>query len=290
MKQKSQEKQFVRQTSAFRNLIENDSKATFPAAKNRYHLYVSYACPWAHRTIIMRSLKGLEGIISLSPVDTILNMQGWSFGQEGKATIDPINHVNYLLDVYVASDPAYTDNATVPVLYDKQLQTIVNNESAEIIRLLNSAFATYSTNAEDYYPLHLQTEINAINQFVYDNINNGVYKAGLAPTKEAYEQALKKLFSALDQLENDLADKKYLVGQQLTEADIRLLTTLVRFDPVYYDLFHCNIRKIADYPNLSAYLERLCAIPEIANTIQMDVIKHHYYESPKLLSKIRYPF
>ena len=276
---------FERQASRFRNFITPDGapgpsgEGGFPAASGRYHLYVSLACPWAHRTLIMRALKGLENAISVSVVDPFMGTEGWTF-----AAPEPVLGKTRLHEIYTAADPTYTGRVTVPVLWDKQRGTIVSNESAEIIRMFNSAFAAVTDVATDYCPVPLRAEIDAVNQRIYDDVNNGVYKAGFATTQAAYEEAVTTLFRRLDALEARLAEHPYLVGDVLTEADIRLFTTLVRFDAVYVGHFKCNIRRIADYPNLFGYLKALYQHPKVRPTVDFIHIKRHYYESHKTIN------
>lgn len=282
---------FVRKESAFRNWITPDGSAGpsgeggFRAEAGRYHLYVSLACPWAHRTLIFRTLKGLKEAISVSVVDPRMGSEGWVFG-EGE-TADTVNGAQRLYDIYLLADPHYTGRVTVPVLWDKERATIVSNESSEIIRMLNSAFDAMTGDAHDYYPEALRAEIDAINGPIYDHVNNGVYKAGFATTQEAYEEAFRRLFATLDDLEERLGEKRYLVGDRLTEADWRLFTTLVRFDAVYVGHFKCNLRRIEDYPNLSNYLRELYQIPGIAETVSITHIKRHYYESHPSINPTR---
>lgn len=263
---------FVRKASAFRDHIGSDD---FPAEANRYHLYISHACPWAHRTAIFRQLKGLQDLVSLSVVQPLMREHGWVLGEGG----DPINHRSYLHQIYTLADPEYSGRVTVPVLWDKQRGTIVNNESADIIRLFNSAFDHLTGNTLDFYPDALRDEIDHINAFVYKAINNGVYKAGFATSQDVYEEEVTTLFAALDDLEQRLGRQRYLVGDQLTEADIRLFTTLVRFDPVYVGHFKCNLKRIADYPNLSNFVRDLYQTGHIRETVNMSHIKQHYYGS-----------
>jgi putative glutathione S-transferase len=276
---------FVRPRSGFRNWVPPDGspgpsgEGGFPAEAGRYHLYVSYACPWAHRTIIFRVLKGLEPAIGLSVVSPKMpDERGWNFVL-GDSTGDPINGAEDLADIYRIADPHFTGRVTVPVLWDKTWRTIVNNESSEIIRMLNSAFDEFTAERADYYPAPLRERVDAINARVYDDINNGVYKAGFAITQEAYEDAAEAVFAALDWVEGLLGDGEYLCGDTLTEADWRLFTTLVRFDAVYYSHFKCNRRQIAEYPNLSRYLKGLYNTPGVADTVRLDHIKTHYYWS-----------
>lgn len=276
---------FVRKDSQFRNWVTVDGapgptgEGGFKAEPGRYHLYVSYACPWAHRTLIFRKLKGLDDMISLSAVHWYMAENGWTFADGQGVLADTVNNADFMHQVYTAADPQYSGRVTVPVLWDKQENTIVSNESAEIIRMFNSAFDSVGAAPGDYYPEDLRQEIDAVNAFVYDKVNNGVYKAGFATTQEAYEEAVNALFSALDILEARLGNSRYLTGDRLTEADWRLFTTLLRFDPVYVGHFKCNIRRIADYPNLWGFTRELYQMPGVAETVNMDHIKRHYYES-----------
>ena len=278
---------FVRKESAFRDVVTADGSpgpGGFKAEAGRYHLYVSLACPWAHRTLIMRALKGLEEMISVSVVNWLMRDDGWTFADGPGVVADTINHAQYLHQVYTTADSRYSGRVTVPVLWDKQRRSIVNNESAEIIRMLNSAFDGIGARPGDYYPDHLRGEIDAINARVYDTLNNGVYKAGFATTQGAYEEAIGPLFATLDWLEQRLASSRFLLGDALTEADIRLFTTLIRFDAVYVGHFKCNIRRIADYPHLSAYTRDLYQWPGIAATVNFEHIKRHYYESHRTIN------
>ncbi len=280
-----QEGRFVRKPTTFHNYITADGspgptgKGGFPAERDRYHLYVSLACPWAHRTLIFRKLKKLESVISVSVTVALLGKKGWEFGTEPEATLDTVNGKSVLADIYVLADPHYSGRASVPVLWDKKQRTIVNNESSEIIRMLNSAFDAFTDVRTDYYPLELRGEIDRVNDLVYETVNNGVYRSGFSTTQPAYEEAARAVFSTLDQLEVRLSQQRYLVGHQLTEADWRLFTTLIRFDAVYYSHFKCNVRRIIDYPNLSNYLLDLYQMPGVAETVSLDHIKRHYYGS-----------
>ncbi|MGA4439453.1 glutathione S-transferase family protein [Psychrobacter sp. KCTC 72983] len=276
---------FEREDAGFRNWITTDGSAGptgvggFKAEPDRYHLYVSLACPWAHRTLIYRKLKGLEQIIPISVVNPYMGENGWTFA-EGEGVIpDPLIHADYAYELYIKAKPNYTGRVTVPILWDKKTNTIVSNESSEIIRMFNSAFDDVGALAGDFSPASLLPEIDDINAFVYTTINNGVYKAGFSTTQEAYEEAVIELFAALDTLEARLADKRYLTGSTITEADWRLFTTLVRFDAVYVGHFKCNLRRIIDYPNLWGYLRDLYQVPGIAETVNMEHIKQHYYTS-----------
>ena len=281
---------FKRAQTSFRNFITPDGaagpsgEAGFQAEAGRYHLYVCLACPWAHRTLIMRKLKGLESMISMSTVHWLLLDDGWQFGDGEQADSDPLFGFEHLHQVYTQADDKYTGRVSVPVLWDKHNNTIVSNESAEIMRMFNSAFDAIGATPGDYYPEALQAEIDAVNARIYNDINNGVYKVGFATQQAAYEENFTTLFSALDWVEERLSAQMYLVGEQITEADWRLFTTLVRFDAVYVGHFKCNLRRIADYPNLSAYMQRLYDQPGIVETINMQHIKNHYYQSHKRIN------
>ncbi len=267
---------FVRQESSFRNFI---GSKRFPAEAGRYHLYISHACPWAHRTAIFRVLKDLQDIISISVVDAFMGNEGWTLDKK-----NDINGKSYLHEIYTLANPIYTGRVTVPILWDKKEKTIVNNESAEIIRMFNTAFNDLTQNKQNYYPKDIQSEIDGMNKFIYENINNGVYKAGFATEQNVYEKEVDNLFKALDQLEILLNEQRYLMGDKITEADWRLFTTLLRFDPVYVGHFKCNIRRIADYPNLSHYVRDLYQIKGIKQTVHMDHIKEHYYASHNMIN------
>jgi len=278
--------EFVRDTARHRNWVTADGgpgpsgEGGFAAESGRYHLYVSYACPWAHRTLIFRALKGLEDHIGVSVVHPLMRSDGWTFRDDyDGATGDRVMGKGFLRDVYLAANPQATGRVTVPLLWDRSQGTIVSNESAEIIRMLNSAFDELTGNRDDYYPEALRSEIEAVNARVYETVNNGVYRAGFATTQAAYESAVTALFQTLDWLEERLTGQRYLMGDRATEADWRLFTTLVRFDPVYVGHFKCNIRRIADYPALSGYLRELYQWPGVAATTRMDHIKFHYYAS-----------
>jgi putative glutathione S-transferase len=284
---------FVRHDSVFRNWLTADGtkgpsgESGFKAEPGRYHLYVSLACPWAHRTLIFRKLKKLENAISLSIVDPIMGEEGWTFSDFPGAIPDSVNGKKRLYEVYLLAKPDFSGRVTVPVLWDKQRKTIVNNESSEIIRMLNSAFDAFTDAREDYYPGDLRGEIDRINKFVYPNINNGVYRTGFATTQAAYEEAFRDLFSALDEIERILSERRYLTGAHITEADWRLFTTLIRFDPVYVGHFKCNLRRIADYPNLSNYLRELYQWPGVSETVNFTHIKRHYYMSHPQINPTR---
>jgi glutathionyl-hydroquinone reductase len=275
---------FVRQESAFRERVTADGSSGLPAAAGRYHLYVSLACPWAHRTLIFRKLKRLEDVIGVSVLDPFVGEQGWSFSDGPGCTPDSVNGARHLHELYVKADPCYTGRVTIPVLWDKERGTIVNNESSEIIRMLNAEFDAFGDAGVDLYPEPLRAEIDALNAFVYPKVNNGVYRCGFATTQEAYEEAFRELFEALDALDARLETRRYLVGEATTEADWRLFTTLVRFDAVYFGHFKCNLRRIADYPNLSGYLRDLYQRPGVAETVSFDHIKRHYYESHETIN------
>ena len=278
---------FQRQESSFRHWIRADSSTAFAPEPGRYHLYVSLACPWAHRTLLFRKLKKLEDTISLSVVHWFAGESGWEF-KAGPGTMpDVINRTQFLHQVYVKANPVYTGRVTVPVLWDKKTGTVVNNESSEIIRMLNTEFNAIGDGSLDFYPAELRTEIDDINDAVYHNVNNGVYKCGFATTQEAYEEAFVALFDTLDRLEDRLATRRYLMGDRLTEADWRLFPTLVRFDPVYVGHFKCNLRRIADYPNLYNYLKELYQMPGIADTVNFTHIKNHYYGSHESVNPTR---
>lgn len=281
---------FVRTTAQFRNWITADGsagptgEAGFKAEAGRYHLYVSLACPWASRTLMMRTLKGLENMISVSVVHPLMLENGWTFEEGDGVIADPVFNARYLHEIYTQVDPSYTGRVTVPVLFDKKTKTIVNNESSEIIRMLNSAFDGLGAKEGDYVPVEWLKEIDEVNEFVYHRVNNGVYKAGFATKQEVYEEEVTNLFGALDVLETRLEGQDYLVANQLTEADIRLFTTLVRFDSVYFGHFKCNLRALTDYPNLWAYTKRIYNLPGIAETVNFDHIKRHYYGSHKTIN------
>jgi putative glutathione S-transferase len=276
---------FERSKSQFRNWVTPDGapgptgEGGFAAEPGRYHLYVSLACPWAHRTLIARRLKGLEELISFSTVHWLMQENGWTFAAGPCVTGDPIHRSDYLHQVYTAADPGYSGRVTVPVLWDKQRGTIVSNESADILRMFGSAFDGVGAREGDFYPEPLRAEINALNDCIYHDVNNGVYRAGFATTQEAYEEAVVPLFAALDALEARLGQGRYLFGDTLTEADIRLFTTLIRFDPVYHGHFKCNLRRIADSPALSRFVREVYHLAGVAETTNFDHIKRHYYQS-----------
>lgn len=278
--------EFKRLESVFRHWITpngtagSSGKSGFQAEPGRYHLYISWACPWAHRTLIMRKLKGLEDMISISAVNSFMNDEdGWTFNDGPGVIADSINHKRLLHELYTLSDPNFTGVASVPLLWDKQQNIAVNNESSEIIRMFNSAFDNVGALPGDYYPALLRIEIDAVNTRVYDTLNNGVYRAGFTTSQQAYDQAVTQVFETLDWLEKRLAAQRYLVGEQLSEADIRLFTTLIRFDAVYHGHFKCNLKRLVDYPNLFAYTCDLYQLPGIAATVDLNYTKAHYYGS-----------
>ncbi|MDJ0685899.1 MAG: glutathione S-transferase family protein [Alphaproteobacteria bacterium] len=285
---------FVRKDSAFRNWVTPDGApgpsgdGEFEAEAGRYHLYVSFACPWAHRTLIFRALKGLAGMIDVSVVSPYMFDQGWTFKQDFPGVVaDPIHGADLMHQIYTKADPTYTGRVTVPVLWDKKRGTIVSNESSEIIRMFNAAFDGVGAKPGDYWPEGLRDEIESVNTRIYDSINNGVYKSGFATSQEAYDEAVAALFDGLDWVEALLSRQRYLVGDRITEADWRLFTTLIRFDPVYVGHFKCDKRRIVDYPNLWAYTRELYQTPGVAETVNMDHIRAHYYASHETINPTR---
>ncbi len=290
---KASQGRFVRTEAQFRNWVTPDGRpgptgeGGFRAEPNRYHLYVAFACPWAHRTLILRKLKGLEPLISISAVNSYMVEQGWTFEPGPEVIPDDVNHVLRLYELYLIAQPTYSGRATVPILWDKDRRTIVSNESSEIVRMLNSAFDEAGGNDEDFYPEALRNEIDELNASIYPNVNNGVYRAGFATTQAAYEEAVVPLFDTLDRLDERLETRRYLTGPRLTEADVRLFTTLIRFDPVYYLHFKCNKRRIVDYPNLWGFVRDLYQSHGIADTVHIDYIKAHYYRSHANLNPSR---
>ncbi len=282
--------EFTRSESTFRNWVTKDGSpgssgvGDFIAEPGRYHLYVSYACPWAHRTLIFRALKGLEDVISVSVVHPLMPEESWVFAEYPGATKDHVNQAHFLYENYRLADPQFNGLVTVPVLWDKKKRTIVNNESSEIIRMLNSAFNDYAKSDIDYYPDSLRQDIDSINSLVYHDVNNGVYRCGFATTQDAYNRAFNRLFDALEELEAQLSLRRYLVGNQITEADWRLFTTLVRFDAVYYSHFKTNKKRLIDYSNLWSYARELYQVPGVAQTVNMDHIKTHYFGSHRSIN------
>ncbi len=275
---------FERQASKFRDNVSNDEDAKYPVESGRYHLYVSLACPWAHRALIFRKLKGLEEHIDVSVVHPEMLDNGWEFKEYPGSTGDKLYGFDYAHQIYTKAKPEITTRVTVPILWDKQTETIVNNESAEIIRIFNSGFNALTSNDDDYYPEALRQKIDDINEMVYHDINNGVYKAGFATTQKAYEEAVNALFHALDIVDERLSKQRYLVGSNITEADWRLFTTLIRFDAVYHGHFKCNKKQIADYPNIYGYMKELYQVPGVAETVNFDHIKRHYYFSHTMIN------
>ncbi len=282
---------YKRRVTSFRDRVTADGSSGFRAEAGRYHLYVSYACPWAHRTLIFRTLKQLEDAVSLSVVDHFLGDDGWQFTDNPGCIPDSVNGAGYLREVYAKAKPDYTGRVSVPVLWDRERETIVNNESAEIIRMFNAEFDGLGSDggnaALDFYPQDLRGDIDAINGIIYENVNNGVYKCGFAVKQAPYEAAVETLFATLDGLEERLSHQRYLCGGRLTEADWRLFTTLLRFDPVYHGHFKCNLRRLADYPNLWNYTRELYQAPGVAATCNLEHIKRHYYESHETVNPTR---
>jgi len=281
----STEGRFVRQESSFRDWIRADGSTPYVPEAGRYHLYVSHACPWAHRTMIVRKLKKLEDVISASVVEAFMGENGWSFGPDG--TPDPVHESKYLHELYTRARPGYSGRVTVPLLWDRQTDTAVNNESSEIIRMLNAEFDTFGDPSLDLYPEALRAEIDAVNDRIYPNVNNGVYRCGFATTQVAYEEAFADLFGTLDEFDTRLRNQRYLVRDRITEADWRFFTTLVRFDAVYFGHFKCNLRRISDYANLSGYLRELYQIPGVSETVNLRHIKEHYYRSHETINPSR---
>jgi putative glutathione S-transferase len=279
---------FVRQTSSFRHWVTPDGvagptgEAGFAAEPGRYHLYAALICPWASRALVARKLKRLEDVVSVAIVEPRMTDEGWRFGKDLGADRDEVNGATYLREIYTKADPDLTGRATVPVLWDKKRRTIVNNESADIVRMFNSGFGALANGEIDLYPQALRPGIDALNDAVYPKLNNGVYRAGFATTQEAYEEAFRDVFEMLDELEPRLARGKFLFGEALTETDIRVFVTLVRFDAAYHGLFKCNLRRIADYPGLSAFLRRMMAVPGVRETVNIDHIKRGYYSIKSL--------
>ena len=291
---KASDGKFVRDIARFRNWVTKDGSAGisgqsgFAAEPDRYHLYVSYACPWAHRTLMMRHLKGLEDMIDVSVVHPFMAQDGWTFDDDFAGTTgDRLMGKRFLRDIYIASFAKATGRVTVPILWDKSQNVIVSNESSEIVRMLNSAFDDLTGNKRDFWPEAQRDEIEKLNALIYDKVNNGVYKSGFATSVAAYEEAVSGVFEALDALEDRLATKRYLMGSRLTEADIRFFATLIRFDPVYVGHFKCNIKRIFDYPNLYGYMKEIYQLEQIAETVHFDHIKYHYYASHEMINPTR---
>jgi glutathionyl-hydroquinone reductase len=275
--EQSAEGEFERQEDAFRAWVRADGSTQFPARSGRYHLYVSWACPWAHRTIIVRRLKGLEQVIGMTVVDPIRDERGWAFREGPGHSADPVNGFQFLAEAYLATNPSYAGRVTVPVLWDKQTRTIVSNSDDDLMRMLNTEFNAFTKSNLDLYPPEHRSEIDQLNDLIYENVNNGVYRAGFATTQRAYEKAAYSLFETLDYLEEVLSRRRYLFGNLPLETDWRLFVTLIRFDPVYHGHFKCNIRRIVDYPNLFGYLRDLYQLDGIAEIVNFDHIKRHYY-------------
>jgi putative glutathione S-transferase len=273
----SEEGEFERQEDAFREFVSVDGSTPYPAEAGRYHLYVSLACPWASRSVIARKLKGLEGVVGMTVVDPIRDERGWAFREGPGHSTDPVNGFHFLSEAYRATDNKFNNRVTVPVLWDKIQRRIVNNSEDDICRMFNNAFGNLAKTQPDLFPADIATEQNELSQFIYDNVNNGVYKAGFAIRQAAYEHACRSLFSALDHLEHRLSGSRYLFARRIVESDWRLFCTLIRFDAVYHGHFKCNMRSIASYPNLNGYLLDLFQQPGIAATVNMDHIKRHYY-------------
>ncbi|KAL3883115.1 hypothetical protein ACJMK2_029408 [Sinanodonta woodiana] len=278
----------VRKESLCRNWISADGSTGFKAEPNRYHLYVAYACPWASRVILVRKLKGLEDVISMDVVDCLKGPEGWRFSNKMEgSTLDTVNRCENLKEIYLLADPEYNGRFTVPCLWDKQKKTVVNNESSEIIRMLNSEFNAFCKTEEhrklDLYPKHLQKEIDEINSWIYSDINNGVYKCGFARSQEPYDEAVHQLFLSLDRVEEILSKTRYLVGSQMTEADVRLFVTLVRFDKVYHGRFKCNKKMIKEYPNMWGYLRDIYQTPGVSDTVKMDHIRTGYMVGQEMI-------
>jgi len=278
-KEQSDSGEFNRQDDAFRGWVRRDAFSEFPAAADRYHLYVSLACPWAHRTVIMRQLKGLGHVIGMTVVDPIRDERGWAFREGPGYSTDPINGFEFLRDAYRATDPEYDSRVTVPVLWDKETSRIVSNSDDDILRMFNSEFADFAGNDTDFYPEDLRSKIDAINTLIYETVNNGVYQAGFATSQLAYETSAYAIFDTLNQLETLLAERRYLFGPRQTESDWRLFPTLIRFDEVYHGHFKCNLRRLVDYPNLFGYVRDLYQENGVADTVDFDHIKRHYYQT-----------
>jgi putative glutathione S-transferase len=278
---------FKRSTTTFRDWITADGSGGFPAEEGRYHLYIAWACPWAHRTAILRKLKGLESEISMSVVGHFMGDDGWAFEDEPGVIPDTVNDAHYLREIYVKADPEYTGRVSTPVLWDKETETIVNNESREIVRMFDTQFGVLTEGSPDFYPEELRDEIDRTIDEIYEPINNGVYRSGFATTQDAYEEAVTELFDALEHWEGVLGERRYLCGDRITEADWCMFPTLVRFDPVYHGHFKCNLRRIVDYPNLWGYLKELYQYPNVAETVNFDHIKKHYYRSHESINPTR---
>jgi putative glutathione S-transferase len=275
--EQSRSGEFKRQEDAFRDWVKRDGSSPYKPERGRYHLYVSFACPWAHRTIILRKLKGLEETIGMTVVDPVRDERGWAFRNGPGHSEDPVNGFQFLSEAYRATDPDYHGRVTVPALWDKQMKRIVSNSDDDLLRMFNSEFNDFATSDYDFYPASLGSEIDKINKRVYERVNNGVYLAGFATAQRPYERAAKRLFETLDELDARLSSRRYLLGQRMTESDWRLFPTLIRFDAVYHGHFKCNLRRVVDYPHLWPYLRDLYQHDGIAATVNLDHIKRHYY-------------
>jgi glutathionyl-hydroquinone reductase len=275
--EQSESGEFIRQEDAFRSWVSRDPSSPFPFVPGRYHLYVSLACPWACRALILRNLKGLETTVGVTVVDPIRDERGWVFRDQSGPAADSGGGLKYLRDAYLKTDPHYSGRFTVPVLWDKEQEQVVNNSEDDICRMFNNLFVPEGSAGPDFFPGELEAEQAELSAFIYENINNGVYRAGFATRQTAYEEAVQGLFAALDEMERRLSDRRYLLGEETVEADWRLFCTLIRFDPVYVGHFKCNLRRIADYPHLHRYLKDLYHLPGIAETVDFDHIKRHYY-------------
>ena len=284
---KNTDGRFVRQATSFRDWVSAGGDSVFPAQAGRYHLYVAWACPWAHRTAILRKLKGLEEVVGLSAVGSFLGEDGWAFYDEPGVIPDNVNSAHFLREIYAKADPDYTGRVTTPVLWDKETGTIANNESREIVRMLDTEFEEFATTDAAFFPTDLRDEIDETIDAIYEPINNGVYRAGFATKQEAYDEAVTDVFDALDHWEEVLSERRYLCGDRITEADWCMFPTLVRFDSVYHGHFKCNLRRIVDYPNLWGYLRDLYQQPGVAETVNMDHIKNHYYRSHESINPTR---
>jgi putative glutathione S-transferase len=285
--EQSKDGSFKRQDDAFRDWVKRDGASPYKPERGRYHLYVSFACPWAHRTIIMRKLKGLEDAIGMTVVDPVRDERGWAFREGPGHSIDPVNGFQFLSEAYVATDPNYRGRVTVPVLWDTETKRIVSNSDDDLLRMFNSEFAAFATNNYDFAPAELLDQIDALNKIIYERVNNGVYLAGFATRQKVYERAATKLFHTLDELDARLASYRYLLGGSLTETDWRLFVTLIRFDAVYHGHFKCNVRRIVDYPNLWPYLRDLYQHDGVAETVNFDHIKRHYYMTHEEINPTR---
>ena len=284
---KNTDGRFVRQATSFRDWVSADGSSGFQAQAGRYHLYIAWACPWAHRTAILRRLKGLEEIVGLSAVGSFMGENGWAFYDEPGVIPDNVNGAEFLREVYVQADPGYTGRVTTPMLWDRETGTIVNNESREIVRMFDTEFEEFATTDAEFFPQDLRDEIDETIDAIYEPINNGVYRSGFATRQEAYDEAVTDVFDALDYWEDVLSERRYLCGDRVTEADWCMFPTLVRFDSVYYGHFKCNLRRIVDYPNLGGYLRDLYQQPGVAETVNMDHIKKHYYRSHESINPSR---